>query len=72
MNVIVVSDHGMTWIGGGSGTVYVPVGDYVNSSYVYKVLGKGAMMQIAPYSRRIDTVIACSGELLSKPRGHLI
>ncbi|XP_021967716.1 glycerophosphocholine cholinephosphodiesterase ENPP6 [Folsomia candida] len=56
VNVIVVSDHGMTWIGGGSGTVYVPVGDYVNSSYVYKVLGKGAMMQIAPYSRRIDTV----------------
>lgn len=36
VNVIIVSDHGMTWIGEGSGTQTVPVGDYVNSSYVYK------------------------------------
>ncbi len=63
--MIIVSDHGMTWIGEGSGTVYVPIGDYVNSSYVNKVLGAGTMMSIHPYNSRINEVYFYRSKLIA-------
>lgn len=56
VNVIIVSDHGMSWTGEDSGTVLVSLSDYVNSSYVHKVLGYGAVMAIAPYGREVENV----------------
>lgn len=46
----------MKWVGEGSGTIYVSVGDYIDKNDVYKVLDRGAVVSIAPYARRIDLV----------------
>jgi hypothetical protein len=57
VNVVITSDHGMKWVGEGSDTTYVKLGNYIDDHNVYKVLDRGAVVGIAPYKSSVDTVI---------------
>ncbi|CAG7834714.1 unnamed protein product [Allacma fusca] len=58
VNVIVVSDHGMTGTGKDTGTTYVSLGDYITEDDVDVVLESGTNLSITPSPGKLEEVYA--------------
>ena len=56
LNIVIISDHGMTGTGPGSNITYVDLKDYMDINDVMKVLDFGAGAAIAPLPRNTEKV----------------
>ncbi|CAG7718636.1 unnamed protein product [Allacma fusca] len=56
VNIVILSDHGMTWTGMGSGVQYISLDSQIDKSEVYRSVDRGSFMAIAPFAKHLDSV----------------
>jgi hypothetical protein len=57
LNIVIISDHGMTGTGPSTNVTYLDLKDYVELNDVIKILDYGASAVIAPLPRNTEKVV---------------